>query len=220
MHLEVTISSDEDQVLQGDSVLDVIDPQLEAILDDALMDFLCVKDVHALETVQGPKVEACDNTLEAGGGEILKEESCMDKVDFGSNGPDSHVDGYKEVEVVIKNWCSKKMLMERILRTTLQHATCAILACFEEIFCEVFSQWVFVGESQVETWSFPSYEHMRDPQTRRGLDEPIFFDTGMSTCSMHFIGRTMHLVFDPRGWHAVLKVMKGGYPYWPFDPGI
>lgn len=176
MQVEETIPSEQKLEFPDHSVMEEMDPELEAILDDALPGFACVNGVNVLPTLHRFKVKVCDAMEETGERELVKTFPSMDKVEFEGGGQVPHVESCLKGDVVIKEWCSN-VLMQVLLKEAMKQVLHERWSLLSASFCHVFSlKEVDANEDVHVVWAHDEDGKVED--TTHGLQKNLVFDPG------------------------------------------
>ena len=178
-------ASEDVQVLCKPNDCEVIDPELDAILDDALSDFLCVGGVDALHSLQGAKEEGYDSTGKVNEC-LMVGKPCVGNMDFDKMLP----------------YVWSKLLMQMLFGIAIQYAVQEQQTWQEANFAEFFFEeqgslnegdnHVYAG-NRSEGWA--AYEQELCHAYRKQLG------------------------FDPGGLEWCLFILDWDSSLWPFDPG-
>lgn len=162
-----------------------VDPELDAILEDALLDFLCIDGVDVLHSMQEPKEEAYDNKEKVMEGDVttslelrneclVVEKPCVGSMDSG--------------EMLQDTW--SKLLMQMLFGVAIQYA----MQNLEE------------KKEYVYTWGGLSTDGVAyEQEIWHGCKKPLVFDPGGLAWSLFMLDWTICVwPFDPGGCEGIL----------------
>lgn len=196
--LEECFPPEEERHATSNVTLCDVDPELDAILEDALLDFPCINGMDALHSMQEPRGEAYDNNEEVTEGGVttslelrneclVVKKPCVGSMDSG--------------EMLQDIW--SKLLMQMLFGMAIQYAMQKQEAWQEEdLEGEIFERLVALEEKK-------KYVYAWDGLSTDGVvyEQEIWY------------GCQKPLVFDPGGLEWSLFMLDWAISFWPFDPG-